>query len=67
MFVDGGFLQVAADRVTVLCDHAVPFAELDVAAADAEARAAAPADRVRLQRRVAAMRRALERQPAGAH
>jgi F-type H+-transporting ATPase subunit epsilon len=54
LFVDGGFLQVADDRVTVLCDRAVPFAELDVAAAEAEARAAA-------------VRRALERQPAGAH
>jgi F-type H+-transporting ATPase subunit epsilon len=67
-FVEGGFVQVADDRVTVLCDRAVPTSELDPAAADAQAAAAtSPMERTRLQKRAAAMRRVLQQGSALAH
>jgi F-type H+-transporting ATPase subunit epsilon len=59
-FIEGGFVQVAGERVTVLCDRALGMADLDVAAAEAAVQAAAQApvaERVRLQQRAAAMRR----------
>jgi F0F1-type ATP synthase epsilon subunit len=34
MFVEGGFVQVAADRVTVLTEAASELPDLDVAAAE---------------------------------
>src|SRR5262245_7333334 len=58
LFVEAGFVQVTGEGVTVLCEHASKLAELDLAAIDAEAAAAtAPADRLRLQQRAAAVRR----------
>ena len=60
LYVEGGFVQVADDRVTVLCDLALPIAELDPAAAEAQAAAAtSAAEKTRLQQRAAAMRRVL--------
>ena len=59
-FIEGGFVQVAGERVTVLCDRAVAIADLDVTAAEAAVQAAAEApaaERTRLQQRAAAMRR----------
>lgn len=59
-FVENGFVQVAGNRVTVLCDRAQPVADLDVAGAEAEAQAAQSersADAMRLQHRVTVMRR----------
>ncbi len=35
LFIEGGFVQVAADRVTVLTDSACPLQDIDVKAAEA--------------------------------
>jgi len=40
-FVDGGFVQVRSDVVTLLTDKAVPAEQIDAAAAEGELRAAA--------------------------
>ena len=59
-FIEGGFVQVAGERVTVLCDRAVAVEELDLKAAEAAVQAAAQvpvAERSRLRQRAAAMRR----------
>ncbi len=62
-FVEGGFVQVSDNRVTVLCDRAARLEDLDPEAAAAAA--AAPgadvpaAERSRLQRRATVMRRVL--------
>jgi F-type H+-transporting ATPase subunit epsilon len=66
LYVEGGFVQVADDRVTVLCDLALPVADLDPAAVEAHAAAAtSAAERTRLGQRAAAMRRVLaEGKPA---
>ena len=63
-FVEGGFVEVRNDRVTVLCEWAVPLAEVDVAAATAEATAARAAHApgaARLQERATVLRRILSR------
>jgi F-type H+-transporting ATPase subunit epsilon len=63
-FVEGGFVQVRADRVTVLCDRASRLADLDPRAARAEAdsaRAAHAADAARLQRRATIVERVTRR------
>jgi len=68
LFIEGGFVQVAGDRVTVLCDRALAVADLDVKAAEAAAQAAADApvaERTRLQQRAAAMRRVAGAAPKG--
>jgi F-type H+-transporting ATPase subunit epsilon len=39
LFVSGGFAEVNPERCTVLADEAMPLAEIDRAAAEAEARA----------------------------
>ena len=59
-FIEGGFVQVAGERVTVLCDRAIAVEELDLQSAEAAVQAAAQApvaERSRLQQRAAAMRR----------
>jgi F-type H+-transporting ATPase subunit epsilon len=59
-FIEGGFVQVRDNRVTVLCDRASRLEELDPAAAEAEAaraRAEHAPDANRLQLRAAAIRR----------
>ena len=67
-FVEGGFVQVADDRVTVLCDRATPVAELDAAAAEARVQAATtPAERTRAQARAAAVKRVLQQKTPGTH
>ena len=66
-FVEGGFVQVRDDRVTVLCERASTLGELDAEAATAAAaaaRAARSPDAARLQERATAVRRILSR---GAH
>ena len=71
-FVDGGFVQVRDNLVTVLCDRASRLEETDLAAAEAAARVArethAP-DAARLQQRVVALRRVLSQgaHPTAAH
>jgi F-type H+-transporting ATPase subunit epsilon len=35
-YLDGGFIQVAANRVTILTDRAIPAAEVDVRAVEEE-------------------------------
>lgn len=65
-FVEGGFVQVRDDRVTVLCEHASPLGGLDAEAATAAAaaaRAARSPDAARLQQRAAVLRRLLSRDP----
>jgi F-type H+-transporting ATPase subunit epsilon len=72
-FVDGGFVQVRDDLVTVLCDRATRLEDTDLAATEAAARAAREAhapDAARLQQRAAALRRALSShgsRPAAGH
>jgi F-type H+-transporting ATPase subunit epsilon len=60
-FVEGGFVQVSDDRVTVLCDRASRMADLDPRRAADEADAAAAkatgAEAARLRARAAALRR----------
>jgi len=72
-FVDGGFVQVRDNLVTVLCDRATRLEDTDLAAAEAAARTArethAP-DAARLQQRVVALRRVLSAHgsaPAAGH
>ncbi len=63
-FVEGGFVQVRADRVTVLCDQATRLEDLDPRAARAEAEAARAAhspDASRLLRRATIAERVLRR------
>jgi F-type H+-transporting ATPase subunit epsilon len=66
-FVEGGFVQVGDNRVTVLCDHASRLEVLDPAAAEAQAaaaRAARSPDAAWLQQRAASMRRVASHSPA---
>lgn len=59
-FIENGFVQVAGDRVTVLCERSQRLEELNVAGAEAEALAARgdrTADATRLQHRASVMRR----------
>jgi F-type H+-transporting ATPase subunit epsilon len=60
-YVEGGFVQVSDNRVTVLCDRASRLAELDArqaaAEADAAAALAAGPEAVRLRQRATALRR----------
>ena len=59
-FIEGGFVQVSANRVTVLCDRASRLEALDPAAAEAQAaaaRAARSPDAAWLRQRAASMRR----------
>jgi F-type H+-transporting ATPase subunit epsilon len=67
-FVEGGFVQVSDDRVTVLCDRAARLEDLDVQAAARDADAAAGnttgAEALRLRARAAALRR-LASHPGG--
>ena len=63
-FVEGGFVQVRDNRVTVLCDGAARLEDLDAAAAEAEAmraRAEHAPDAARLQQRATVMRRVVAR------
>jgi len=63
-FVEGGFVQVRADRVTVLCDRASRLEDLDPQAARAEAEAARAthaADAARLERRATIVERVTRR------
>jgi F-type H+-transporting ATPase subunit epsilon len=67
-FVEGGFVQVADNRVTVLCELALRIEEVDPAAAEAQAAAATTAaERTRLLQRAAAMRRVAGATPTAAH
>jgi F-type H+-transporting ATPase subunit epsilon len=66
-FVEGGFVQVRSNRVTVLCERANPLAEMNLEKAAAEAAAAREAkapDAARLQERATVLRRILSH---GAH
>jgi len=59
-FLEGGFVQVRDNLVTVLCEHAVDFADLDPDQAEdvaARARQAGRADARTLQQRAVVMRR----------
>ena len=60
-YVEGGFVQVSDNRVTVLCDRASRLADLNAAQAAAEADAAAAItagpEAVRLRQRATALRR----------
>lgn len=59
-FVEGGFVQVRGDRVTVLCDHAARLADMNVQQAESAALAAREArstDAARLLRRATVLRR----------
>jgi len=65
-FLDGGFVQVTAEKVTVLCDHCTPLDGLDAAALGAAAaqaksagapNAAALAQRAAVANRIAARAR----------
>jgi F-type H+-transporting ATPase subunit epsilon len=66
LYVEGGFVQVSANVVTVLCERAARLEELDPARAEAEAaealRARSP-EAPRLQLRAAAMRRTVAHGP----
>ena len=65
-FLEGGFVQVGENRVTVLCDHATPLAALDPAQAEqlaAQAKEARPAQAQQLAQRATVMKRVL----AGRH
>jgi F-type H+-transporting ATPase subunit epsilon len=67
-FVEGGFVQVSADRVTVLCDRAAPLADVDPRAARAEAEAAVSRrspDAARLRQRATVLERVTRRSSAG--
>jgi F-type H+-transporting ATPase subunit epsilon len=64
-FLEGGFVQVREQHVTVLCERAVPLEAADVSAADAEAeraRAERSANAADLAQRAIVMRRVAERQ-----
>jgi F-type H+-transporting ATPase subunit epsilon len=66
-FVEGGFVQVRQNQVTVLCERAMPLAEANAEAASAAAAAAKAAkapDAARLQERATVLRRILSH---GAH
>jgi len=59
-FLEGGFVQVREGLVTVLCERATTFDNLDVEQADkaaSEARQAGSADAHHLQQRAVVMRR----------
>ncbi len=63
-FVEGGFVQVRENRVTVLCERANPLSAMNLETAAAEAAAAREAkapDAARLQQRAIVLRRILER------
>ena len=63
-FLEGGFVQVRSDQVTVLCEEATELESLDVAAAEAaaeRARAEGAPDATALERRAAVMRRVAQR------
>jgi F-type H+-transporting ATPase subunit epsilon len=63
-FLEGGFVQVRQDRVTVLCENAVQLEALDVAAAEAaaaKARAEGGPEARTLVQRATVMKRLAER------
>jgi F-type H+-transporting ATPase subunit epsilon len=64
-FLEGGFVQVRDDHITVLCERAVPLEALDVTVAEAEAERAraeqGAAKAVDAVRRATVMRRVAER------
>jgi F-type H+-transporting ATPase subunit epsilon len=63
-FLEGGFVQVRENHVTVLCENAVQLESLDVAAAEAaaeKAKAAGAPDAAALAQRAAVMRRVSQR------
>ncbi len=67
-FVDGGFVQVSADRVTVLCDRGAKLEDLDPQAVRAEAEAAVAGqspDAARLRQRATVLERVARRTSAG--
>jgi len=67
-FVEGGFVQVSADRVTVLCDRGARLADVDPRVARAEAEAAATGrspDAARLRQRATVLERVARRSSAG--
>jgi F-type H+-transporting ATPase subunit epsilon len=61
-FLEGGFVQVRENLVTVLCEHAIDFAELDPEEADRqadEAQRQGRKDAAALRQRAVVMRRVL--------
>ena len=67
-FVEGGFVQVSADRVTVLCDHGARLADLDPRTARTDADAAAAAhnpDAPRLRQRATVLERVARKNSTG--
>jgi len=63
-FLEGGFVQVRENQVTVLCENAVPLEAVDVGAAVAQAeraRTEGTPNAAALARRAAVMRRVAER------
>ena len=63
-FLESGFIQVADDKVTVLCERATPLEALDAAALEAasqQARAAGAPNAAELQQRAVVMRRVAAR------
>ena len=69
-FLEGGFVQVREDLVTVLCERATSFDSLDLDQADrmaSEARQAGSADAHNLQQRAVVMRRVATGAAATSH
>jgi F-type H+-transporting ATPase subunit epsilon len=67
-FLEGGFVQVGGNKVTVLCDHATPIVDLDPAQADrlaAEAAAAHQPQARHLAQRATVMKRVRASRHAG--
>lgn len=63
-FLESGFVQVADDKVTVLCERATPLDQLDPAAMETaakQARAAGAPNAAELQQRAIVMRRVAAR------
>ena len=63
-FLEGGFVQVRENHVTVLCENAVQLESLDVAGAEAaaeKAKAAGAPDAAALAQRAAVLRRVSQR------
>jgi len=68
-FLEGGFVQVGGNKVTILCDHATPIADLDPEQADrlaAQAREAHQPQARLLTQRATVMKRVRASRHAGA-